>query len=291
MGKKQADSSQKAAKIIPSQKEHSYIEWGEPLPEKYGDTRIVLLPRDPRWVYAYWEINNDSKEEIKTRFGEDIFQKSRLTIRVYDVTNVKFDGFNAHRHFDIGVTESANNWYINTGVPDRSYCVDLGLLTLTGEFIPIARSNIVRLPRESLSPVTDQAWMQIRSELEKLMELAGLNKDGISSAEAMRVLIERIDNIAPVSSGTISSLSSSKTKIKKVKGFWLMAETEIVLHGATERDAELTIQGESVPLNPDGTFSVRFVLPDGKQEIPVVAVSKSNGKNQKINITLRKNTK
>ena len=27
------------------------------LPEGYGDSRIVLLPRDPKWAYAYWDIS------------------------------------------------------------------------------------------------------------------------------------------------------------------------------------------------------------------------------------------
>lgn len=290
MGKKRGGSSQKAARITPSPKQDYYIEWGEPLPESYGDTRIILMPRDPRWAYAYWEITSETKENVKKKFGNDIFQKSRLTLRVYDVTDIKFDGRNAHRHFDLGITETADNWYINMGVPARSYCVDLGLLTLQGDFVPITRSNVVHLPRESISPVTDAAWMQIRSEFEKMMKLAGLDKTGISSAEAMKILIQRIEQIAPISSGGISS-SSSRGKMKKVKRFWLMADTELILYGATERDAQLTIQGQPVTLKADGTFSLRFALPDGKQEIPIVAVSKDKSDTQKVTITINKKTK
>jgi hypothetical protein len=58
------------------------------------------------------------------------------------------------------------------------------------------------------------------------------------------------------------------------RGFWLAVQTELVVSGATEPDAKVTIQGISIPLRPDGTFTVRFELPDGEQIVPVIAVSK-----------------
>ncbi len=292
MSNKQGSSSQKTIKVAPLPPEETYIDWGEPLPENYEDTRIILMPRDPRWAYAYWEITNCTKEKIKEKYGKEVFQKSRLTLRIYDVTDIQFDGQNANRYFDIGITEHANNWYINMGIPARSYCVDLGLLTLEGGFVTIVRSNVIYLPRETLSSVTDQAWMQIRSEFDKLMKLAGLDKTGISSAEAMKILIQRVENIAPISSGGISSGGSvvSWGKMKKIKKFWLMADAELIVYGATERDAQLTVQGQPIELKPDGTFSLRFALPDGKQEIPIVAVSKDKTDTQKITITVQRKT-
>ena len=53
-----------------------------------------------------------------------------------------------------------------------------------------------------------------------------------------------------------------------------MLHTEVILSGATEPDAIVTIQGTPVRLQPDGTFSVRFQLPDGEQSIPLTAVSR-----------------
>ncbi|MEZ4647456.1 MAG: DUF4912 domain-containing protein [Candidatus Eisenbacteria bacterium] len=58
------------------------------------------------------------------------------------------------------------------------------------------------------------------------------------------------------------------------RGFWLAVQTELVVSGMTEPDAKVTIQGIPIPLRPDGTFTVRFELPDGEQVVPVIAVSK-----------------
>jgi hypothetical protein len=57
------------------------------------------------------------------------------------------------------------------------------------------------------------------------------------------------------------------------RGFWLRVATELILYGATEPDARLTVAGEPVALRPDGTFTLRYALPDGRMELPVRAVS------------------
>lgn len=56
--------------------------------------------------------------------------------------------------------------------------------------------------------------------------------------------------------------------------FWFVLHAEVIVSGATEPDANVSIQGTPVRLRPDGTFSVRFQLPDGEQTIPVIAVSR-----------------
>jgi len=50
---------------------------------------------------------------------------------------------------------------------------------------------------------------------------------------------------------------------EKSKDFWLWVETEIILYGATEPDAKVTLNGKHLQLNPDGTFRLQFPFPDG----------------------------
>jgi hypothetical protein len=56
-------------------------------------------------------------------------------------------------------------------------------------------------------------------------------------------------------------------------GFWFNVNAELVIYGATEPDAQLTVAGRPVALRPDGTFSFRFALPDGEYELAVGATS------------------
>jgi hypothetical protein len=57
------------------------------------------------------------------------------------------------------------------------------------------------------------------------------------------------------------------------KAFWLRLNAELIIYGATEPDARLTLGGQPVQLRPDGTFSCRFALPDGEHEVEVTAIS------------------
>jgi hypothetical protein len=57
------------------------------------------------------------------------------------------------------------------------------------------------------------------------------------------------------------------------KGFWFNVNAELIIYGATEPGAKVTLGGQEIKLRPDGTFSYRFSLPDGKYELPAVAVS------------------
>jgi hypothetical protein len=59
----------------------------------------------------------------------------------------------------------------------------------------------------------------------------------------------------------------------KSKGFWFNVNAELIIYGATEPDAKVTLGGHEIKLRSDGTFSYRFALPDGKYDLPAVAVS------------------
>src|SRR5581483_3883667 len=73
--------------------------------------------------------------------------------------------------------------------------------------------------------------------------------------------------------GGISSLASPFGGQERRKGFWFNVNAELIIYGATEPDAQVTIGGRSIKLRPDGTFSFRFALPDEQYELPAVAVS------------------
>jgi uncharacterized protein len=73
--------------------------------------------------------------------------------------------------------------------------------------------------------------------------------------------------------GALGSVSSPFGAAERSKGFWFMVNAELIIYGATEPDAEVTIGGRVIKLRPDGSFSYRFALPDGAYELPAIAVS------------------
>jgi len=239
-------------------------------PPGYGDNRIVILVRDPWWIFSYWEIRRDKEDEVICRIESSGDALAKSVLRVYDVTDVNFNGKNAHAYFDIDLKGLANNWYINVGKPDRSWVVEIGIVTAKGEFYVLARSNTVRTPRFGMSDQLDAEWMMPEEEYWKMFSLSGGFGVGKGSLEVRELIKRRLEE--QVSSGGISSAASFYRRPAERK-FWLVVNCELIVYGATEPDANLTVQGKPIRLRPDGTFTLRFALPDGRQVIPVEATS------------------
>ena len=70
-----------------------------------------------------------------------------------------------------------------------------------------------------------------------------------------------------------STVSSPVSIAERKSDFWFNVNAELVVYGATEPDATVSIGGRMIKLRPDGSFSYRFALPDGAHELPVIAVS------------------
>ncbi len=234
-------------------------ERGFEFPAGYGDNKIVALVRDPYWVYLYWEINLHKISEIRAQVGETLFSKSRSTLRVYDVGN--------WHYFDVEVG-GANNWYVKVPTPNRSYCAEIGFLLPDGRFFAAARSNIVTTPLDRMSDVIDEQWLM--PDWEKIYGLSGGYGQGSAS-------------------GWLTSMGSPVKKLGE-RPFWLVANAELIVYGATEPSAAVTVQGRQVNLRPDGTFSLRYALPDGGQTIPIGALRDDGKERRQINIHVERKT-
>jgi hypothetical protein len=73
--------------------------------------------------------------------------------------------------------------------------------------------------------------------------------------------------------GGVSSEQPSSAGGAAPRAFWFNVNAELIVYGATEPDARVSIAGRAVRLRPDGTFSLRFALPDGRFELPIVAIA------------------
>jgi hypothetical protein len=148
------------------------------LPRTYGQDRMVLMTRDPFVVLAYWETTPARLELEKAWFGWD----SKLSVRIYDITGIQFDGRNAIGYLDQEVSEQTGNWYFDLGRPSHSFCADLGLLSPEGKFLTLTRSNYITMPRDRVSDVIDEEWLLVDEEFWKLYGYAEGFPGGISSS-------------------------------------------------------------------------------------------------------------
>jgi hypothetical protein len=76
---------------------------------------------------------------------------------------------------------------------------------------------------------------------------------------------------------------------QSARDFWFTVNAELVVYGATDPTASVTIGEHHIRLRTDGTFSYRFALPDGFYELPITAVSVDDDQRH-VTLTFRRDT-
>jgi hypothetical protein len=154
-----------------------------PIPWSYDECKITALVRDPYWLFTYWEVNDAKREEIARRYGLQAWDESWPVLRVYDATNLYF--FDSRHYSEISINDYANNWYIRTGQPNRTFCIELGRVRPDGSYIFLARSNFVTTPRDQVSDVIDEEWLLLPEYATRLYQRIGGIYPGPSSPGSM----------------------------------------------------------------------------------------------------------
>ncbi len=258
------------------------------LPSGYGRDRIVLMVRDPYWLHCYWELTAGSLQRAEAALGED-WHTAKPIIRLFDVTSEDISGTSETVVRDIGIHGGCNNWYIDVQNPPRSYRVDIGYLTRSGRFYVLSRSNVVTTPRAGISDKIDENWADIQANYEKIYAMSGGFDPTASSLELKQMFEERLRR--PMGSPTITSFGSGAFPSLKQRKFWFQLDAELIVYGATEPTAHVTLQGAPIKLRPDGTFTVRYSLPDSRQIIPAIAASADGIEERTIVLAVERNTK
>ncbi|WP_421654562.1 DUF4912 domain-containing protein [Leptothermofonsia sp. ETS-13] len=107
---------------------------------KPSANRIVLTPRNCRDAYAYWEVSDQRKAELRRQGGRN------LALRLYDVTGIDLDLQRPHSVREFECQETETDRHLPIEHDDRDYLVDLGYVTDDGRWLRLARSAQVHVP-------------------------------------------------------------------------------------------------------------------------------------------------
>lgn len=140
---------QKGFKLMKWLREENYN-----LPECYDMDRLILLVRDPQWLYIYWDLSEETRKKAQSNLVNPV-------LRVYDVSEIIFDGNNAHCYWDIFIHTFTDNWYIPVPNSGRSYLVELGYYGENNCFISLLRSNSILTPPDKIAVTFNQqlCWL------------------------------------------------------------------------------------------------------------------------------------
>jgi hypothetical protein len=72
--------------------------------------------------------------------------------------------------------------------------------------------------------------------------------------------------------------------------FFMHVNAEVIFYGGTHPEAKVTVAGQPIQLQPDGTFRYHFIFPDRDFEIPIVAVSPDGKETRSATLFFRRET-
>jgi uncharacterized protein len=157
--RKQGMSFRKIAEILNSTVGKVHYQWVKNV--KLLDNQVVLTEPSKRGssvhkidcyleakliskhkLFSCWEIAQWQKEQLISYFQDDV-NLTVIIFRIYDVTDIYFNGLNAHSYYEFQVPIDRKNWTIKGLKPGRSYLTEVGFYVNRNQFFPILRSNTV----------------------------------------------------------------------------------------------------------------------------------------------------
>jgi hypothetical protein len=154
----------------------------------------------------------------------------------------------------------------------------------------LRRHGHPELPRAKGKP--GSAWTpQQEQALAKVVNIDEVRRVWMGSLEITELIRRRLAHeISSLGVSSLSSLSSPFGGAGQTKGFWFNVNAELIIYGATEPAAKVTLGGHEIKLRSDGSFSYRFALPDGKYDLPAVAVSADGADARAANLKFSRET-
>jgi hypothetical protein len=270
-------------------------------------SHITFLPRDPQWAYVFWEISASDQQRAAAAGA------TQLALRIADVTGLPLGAAHPHTLQELVVSCGAREWHLPMPVSDRDYRVELGYRTQSGGWFSLATSSVARMPAQEPAAVVADAFVPFSLDAPiAALPAAALSSSGVehermyqlSTATAVRsrrvgseVLhewdqdSERTRGLNDSGAGLwASGRSDSGSGIVRPRSFWLVADAELIVYGATEPTARLSIGDQQIPLEADGTFRVHVPFRDGEQLYPIKAVAADGEQERSIRLEFERRT-
>ncbi|HUY93132.1 MAG TPA: DUF4912 domain-containing protein [Pirellulales bacterium] len=251
--------------------------------------RLVVMVRGPYWLHAYWELTRQGVERAEAALSQE-WHAAKPVLRVLEVSGGATTSSAETLVRDIEIHGGVNNWYIDVNDPPKSYRIDIGYLAPSGKFFVLARSNVVTTPKAGSSDAIDENWSEVAEDFDKIYAMSGGYSPEGPSAELQELFEERLRR--PMGSPMVTRYGAGvEGLLPKKRDFNFEVDAELIVYGVTDPGAHVTLQGEPVKLRPDGTFTVRFSMPNCRQVIPAVACSRDGFEQRTIVLAVERNTK
>jgi len=267
---------------------------------------VVFLPRDPQWAYCFWAISDLDRKKARDAGA------TSLCLRVADVTGLGADQSHPHALQELVVDNHASEWFLPVPVDGRDYRVELGFRLRNGGWYSLAFSAVAQVP--ALEPSQRVADAFVPFSLDQPLQQPAVPEVSVgggvaheqiyqiataAGARSRRVGSEILHELDSSQQGLLndsgagvwaSGRSESGSGLVRQRSFWLVADAELIVYGATDPSASLFIGDQQVPLSSDGTFRVHVPFRDGEQLYPIRAIAADGEQERSIRLEFERRT-
>ena len=300
------------------------------LPDTYNTGRLFLAARDPHLLFVYWDLSGQKIGEYARQASDGrvvlrVFEKNHAApvaeaTLAHDARNWYLPVSKAATTYtaELGFWRHNGSFNVISRSREATTPPDEISANTTARFatIPVDISfdellSIVRQYHKDGGQLAEEIqqlqatgfkfpfhvdvelgpWSpEQAAKVEHILSGDVLRRVQVGSVELTEWLRRRLDG--ETSSGMFSGFSPDGSSWSGVpqKGFWFAVNAELIIYGATEPDAKVTVDGKPVELRSDGTFSFHWTFPDGKYRLPVVAASGKTGEQRAVELRFERQT-
>jgi hypothetical protein len=222
--------------------------------------QLQAVPQGSHWIYASWRLTAAILDRAEASLGANWHQAVPV-LRVYDVCFDEDTSPTKRCLVRIPLVAAAEYWHIPIADPARTYEIQLGYETPKGQFFMLVRSVPVKLPL----PGTPQA-----------RKFEEQRQEGLLAAQAAD------SHRFPIRGSSAYLYADDVT---------LNVSADVIIVGKVSPHAHLTCLEEKVSVARNGSFEIRLPLEEGRQVIPLEAVSPDGCQSKTVILAIERNTK
>lgn len=246
--------------------------------------RLVLSVCDPFWLRACWEATPRRVERIRSAMGQS-WHTADPTLRLYRVDREPHGATRREFVADFPVRGGVNSCYVPVDDPPQSFAVELGYLARDKRFFTLISSAVVETPQRYVHDAFGRP------------EERGLGFPTNFDAFVPQRRAPRPPRFSPPPEPTFSpgALNGSERRdadaFRSSSDLRVAVDCELVVKVQATPGARVRVKEETIRLKEDGTFSIRYRLPERRHVFPVVATSPDGSETRTIVLAVDRNTK
>ncbi|NLD98581.1 MAG: DUF4912 domain-containing protein [Fibrobacter sp.] len=129
------------------------------IPDHYNETYICALPKNPEWMFVYWELGPEYQGSI----AEQEKCGSKYVLRTEEfgvkVLNEIFSDAEKPLIVDTEIDARSNECYVRIPYSGKEYTITMGEIKADNEFEPIISTEPFSTAQKSIQNSVDSDWV------------------------------------------------------------------------------------------------------------------------------------